>query len=258
MNGPYPERRPNPIGKPPGSGLACQTGFTLVEMLIVLVITALLASALGYAFTAELTLQRHANAQRAFRDQTDSAQREITRLLQGARLSGDTNDQTTYFIGIADQNAGPLGSDRLTWTTTAPGVPMAAMADTDDFNSQQAARGPIGGLAEVSLGTNPVGDANGQTGLFERIQHPSDSDPTQGGFESLLDSQIASIGFQFWNGTQWLPTWDTTSGSRELPQAVEVRYTVPGGADSDIRSFIVPIPASGSPSDDSVSEPAAP
>ena len=38
---------------------------TLIELLIVLVITAILASAIGYAFTAELTMQRVEEARRA-------------------------------------------------------------------------------------------------------------------------------------------------------------------------------------------------
>lgn len=235
-------------------------GFTLVELLIVLVITALLASAIGYAFTAELTLQRVQEARRADQSRSEATERDITRLLQGAKLSPAVDEppapaggapaaqtqaaeRTTYFLGVSEGGAGDLGCDRLTWTTTAPGVPLAALGSADDFEAQQGARGPVGGLAEVSLGTTPVGDARGRAGLFERLQRPADADSSQGGFEWVLDPQVARVGFQFWDGQGWDSVWPVASAPR-LPGAVRVSYTLRGQPDSDVRVFVVPIPAS--------------
>ncbi len=205
-----------------------QHGLTLIELLIVLGITAILAAALGYAFTAELTMQRAEEARRADLDRSDLMERQITRLLQGAKLAAPAQSspaaalntlpgqpaalpvpaaQKTYFAGVAEGGANDLGCDRLTFTTTAPVLPMAALAGTDDFETQQQAQGPVGGLAEVSLSVTPVGDAGGRTGLFERLQRPSDADPSQGGLEFLLDPQIERIGFQFWDGFQWITSW---------------------------------------------------
>ena len=238
-----------------GSGQR-RRGVTLVELLIVLVITAILALALGYAFTAELTMQRVEEARRADQDRSDATERRIGRLLQGAKLTAPVaagpaaaggppvaTDQITYFEGVAESSANDLGCDRLTFTTTAPALPLAALDGTDDFETQQGARGPVGGLAEVSLSVTPVGDAGGRAGLFERIQRPADADPTQGGFESVLDPRIARIGFQFWDGAEWVTEWDATNPPR-LPQAVRVSYTLRGQPDSEVRVFDVPIPAS--------------
>lgn len=243
-----------------------QAGITLIELLVVMVMTAILAAAIGYAFTAELTMQRLLDARRAEQNRADATEQEITRLLQGARLgnttaaatttvttpgaaaataaTGATTDTTTYFIGTTDNGASAPGSNRLTFTTTAPGVPMASLNSTDDFETQQDTQGPVGGLAEVSLGTVPIGDAEGRTGLFERIQRPSDGDPTQGGMETDLDPQIAAIGFEFWDGAEWLPTWDTTQGQRQLPTVVKVSYTLQGDPTNTVHMFVVPILAS--------------
>lgn len=253
-----------------------QRGLTLIELLVVMVITAILASAIGHAFTAELTLQRVQESRRAQTDRSEALEREITRLLQGAKLSAGTatpvtpttpaaataaitaaagtaaTETTTYFWGLAENGANDLGCDRLTFTTTAPAIPMAALGSTDDFETQQQARGPVGGLAEVSLSTTPVGDAGGRTGLFERIQRPSDSDPSQGGTETDLDFQVARIGFQFWDGLEWVTTWSMTSPPR-LPAAVRVSYTLAGAPSTDIHVFVVPIPASDVDSDQPVS-----
>lgn len=241
-------------------------GFTLIELLIVLAITALLASAIGSAFSAELTLQRIQEARRGELDRNDTTEREITRLLQGAKfvapptgpgaqppppapgtppdLSGPPvpPEQTTYFLAVTANGASDLGCNRLTWTTTAPAVPLPTLGSPDDFETQQQSRGPVGGLAEVSLGTSPVGDAGGRTGLFERLQRPADADPTQGGFESLLDPQIARIGFQFWDGQQWVSDWQTSDPIR-LPTAVRVRYVL-RGRPGETREFVVAIPTS--------------
>ena len=249
---------PDVLSCPPQIG-GRGAGFTLVELLIVMVMTAILAAALGYAFTAELTMQRLQETRRADGNRNDATEREITRLLQGARLgdaaagtspsptpgaTAGTADTTTFFQGTTDKGAGTGGSNRLTFTTTAPGVPMASLNSTDGFEAQQDAQGPVGGLAEVSLGTAPVGDAGERTGLFERLQRPSDGDPTQGGMEFDLDPAVASIDFQFWDGAEWLTAWDTASGTRRLPAAVEVRYTLQNDPDNTVHLFVVPIPAS--------------
>ncbi len=135
----------------------CRCGVTLVELLIVLVITAILASAIGYAFTAELTMQRVEEGRRADLDRSDATERRIARLLQGAKLTGAAAPappaaggqpaapgQATYFEGVTEGGANDLGSDRLTFTTTAPALPLAALDGTDDFETQQEARGPVG------------------------------------------------------------------------------------------------------------------
>ena len=137
-----------------------------------------------------------------------------------------------------------MGCNRLTFTTSAPGVPMAALASSDDFATQQNEWGPTGGLAEVSLGTSPVGNADGRTGLFERLQQPSDSDPTQGGMEEDIDSDVSAIGFQFWDGLEWISTWQTSTANRRLPEAVQVSYTLANDPDNAVHILVVPIAAS--------------
>jgi len=222
-----------------------QAGVTLLELMIVLIMTAILAGALAYAFGAEARLQELFEARQATTDRTDAMELEITRLLRGARLSTSTTDTTTYFQGVTDAGATTeLGTNRITFTTTAPGVPLASIGSADDFATQQQNIGPVGGLAEVSLGTSPVGNAGDRTGLFERMQRPSDSDPTQGGIEWDIDPDIASIGFQFWDGEEWISSWDTTTGTRRLPAAVQVSYTLTNDPAKTVHVFTVTIPAS--------------
>jgi hypothetical protein len=229
---------------------------------------ALLGAAVAAAFVAGLDAERSQTRLRAEQDRTATVEERLTTLLKGAKLSDSATDRTTYFVGdnvgdslgpvgagggaatpgnggLTGAASGDFGGNRLTFTTTGDDVPMRARDDTDDFETQQKRRGPVGGVAEVEWATTPVGDAGDKTGLFERLQRPSDGDPSQGGLETLLDARVQEIGFEFWNGTEWVTTWDTINGTqRRLPAAVWVRYTLQGEPRGTVHSFVVPIPNS--------------
>lgn len=230
-------------------------GITLIEILVAAALTVILLSALSYGYVAGLDIERRYAQRREERDQQQILETRLADMIRGAKISADDTDLTTFFVGESTGNGNTdLGCDRLTFTTVAPSVPLSAMASTDDFETQQEAHGPIGGVAEVSLSTTAVGQPTGdQAGLFERLQRPSDGDSTQGGNEMLLSGDVSEIGFQFWDGTQWAANWTTITGERRLPAAVKVSYILKdapagdskaGNSDSGIRSFIVPIPSS--------------
>ncbi|MGO8672078.1 MAG: type II secretion system protein GspJ [Capsulimonadaceae bacterium] len=238
------------------SGRPRAAGFTLIELVIAMGMTAVLASALAFAMGSALNTQRRAEQRRAEVDRTQSMEQEITRMIEGAQLvpvAGTVTATTpatttlTYFQGTNDGGQGTENVNRITFTTTAPGIPMQSQYSTDDFETQNQNIGPVGGLAEVSVGMVAVGDGGGQSGLFERIQRPADGDPTQGGNEFVLDPDVTSIGFQFWDGTQWVDSWDTTTGGTStyhLPEAVQVTYTLKGDTGNTPHLFVVAIPSS--------------
>ena len=83
---------------------------TLVELLIVMAMTVVIAGALSVAFAGAVSLQRSQEAPRAGVDRSDLVERTITRLLAGARLSGVTSTPpTTYFQGLSDGGAAEVG-----------------------------------------------------------------------------------------------------------------------------------------------------
>lgn len=252
-----------------------QRGLTLLELLVVLVITVILMSAVSYAMMAEVSFQSRYEQRRTQQSRMDNTEREITRLIQGIKFAPATTTgttgttggggaaattaatsttvtptsvgTTTYFQGLNDGGQALTGSDRLTFTTTEPGVPQSVVYSQDDYQTQQNEQGPVGGVSEVSIGLQPVGTPTpgNSSGLFERVQTPSDTDPTQGGNEWVLDPNIDQIGFQFWDGQEWQPTWDTTTDeTTTLPEAVQVTYTLRDEPGSPQHLFVVTIPAS--------------
>ncbi len=231
-----------------------QNGIVLVELLLVLAITAIMTVAIGYAFVAALDVQRTHVSRQSQVDTVAAMQRRITKLLQGAVLADDSADETTYMLGQASEygDTGTMGCDELIFSTVSEAVPAAAVNDTDTFEEQHEKMGCIGGVAEVRLGVDPIGEAGDRSGLFIRVQRPSDADTTQGGRERVLCADIQRIGFQFWDGLEWLDTWDTVSVSRRLPAAVRVSYTLTGDKDKEVHTFIVRIPGSDVDADDPV------
>ena len=64
------------------------------------------------------------------------------------------------------------------------------------------------------------------SGVIIREQHPADGDNTQGGTESVLDPDVTSLTYEFFDGSDWQPTWSTSNGTKRLPAAVRVTYQV--------------------------------
>jgi hypothetical protein len=213
-----------------------------------------IAGAISFAYADSLKLQERQEQRMQTHDRTAVMEHEITEAIEGAQLSSTTTDTTSYFQGTNDAGGSDLGCDRITVTTTYPGTPMESYYSTDDYTTQQTNVGPVGGLTEISIGTNPVGAAGSNSGLFERLQHPSDGDPTQGGNEMDLDPDVTSMGFQFWDGAEWDSEWDTTTGTRRLPQDVQVSYRLKGDTDNTPHVFVVMVYSSDCNSQNPVAE----
>ena len=119
---------------------------------MVLVMMGILTSALVYAFVGGLDMQRRQAQRQSEQNPAARVEKRITRLLEGALLSEDTADTTTFFVAATEQGDGTLGADRLTFTTGSLGLSLAVQQSTDDFETQHEQFGPQGGITEISLG----------------------------------------------------------------------------------------------------------
>ncbi len=243
---------PSSLGKglqnPPllGGRGAKTRALTLLELLIAITIMAIVVGAMAFTFSAGLSYEQTARRQRAETGQVEVLEKRLTRLIQSARLpeNGEA-DSSGYFIAYSQSGDTALGAESITFQTTGDAVPLAARESQDNFETQHDTRGTVGGLAEVSLSLTAIGDPGNRTGLFERVQRPADGDPDQGGEERVLSPSVAQIGFEFYNGTEWVVSWDTTNGDEyRLPAAVRVNYRLSVDPDSVNRQLVVPIPAS--------------
>jgi type II secretory pathway pseudopilin PulG len=246
-------------------------GITLIELLVATVMSAIIAVALANSFMYVIRYEQNAPKTRQAYQAKVAFEDKIRSILEQAYISATATDQNTYFIGTVggqNPNGSPtvgngLASAASTTSSAASGanggstdgivltvagnrVPNALVesqeTDTETLNQTYGANG---GLSEVSISMVSVGTSpTGQTGLFLRQQTPADSDYTQGGNESLITSDIKSLLFEFFDGTEWLPSWDTTQPNyHRLPAAVRVTYTLNSEPDQN-HIFVIRIPLS--------------
>lgn len=222
-------------------------GLTLIELMVAIVITALIAASAGQATFVAVRHNASAKAYRTAATRDYQFEDKMRRLISSACLSTVTTDPASYYLGgdaagDTDQNITTSGAG-LVFTALSEKLPAEYVNSQDDFETLNQTYGPRGGLCEISISQSAIGNAPVSTGLFLRRQTPADGDSSQGGFESSLDSDIDSISFEFYTGETWDLTWDTTAMDvPRLPAAVRVTYS--RTSDSTERTFIVRLPLS--------------
>ena len=221
-----------------------EAGLTLIELLVAMGIGGIVVAASAVAFRAGVDhlyfSQRVLQTEQSKSDWTSG----LRQSLSCAAISSDANDTKSFFIASSDEASSDLGATRITFTSSYSYLPGGSLSAELTFDDVHDTYGPLGGLAEYSYGTVATGDAGNATGMFERIQRPVDADPLQGGFESLVSADVSEIGFQFWDGSEWLSEWDTRSGTRRLPAAVKVQYRLTDESTDQLHQFVVIIPNS--------------
>ncbi len=223
-------------------------GLTLLELLVAMTMTVFVVAAAASAFIAAIGFDKSAAQAWDQNGKRVDFEGRLTQLLRGAYITAAAADTQLYFVGESTGTTNnDVGADSLTFSTTSQPVNGVVLTDTtDDFTAVNQRFGPQGGVAEVQLSTTAVGQpAASQTGLFIREQRPSDGDRTQGGFEQVLSADVQQIQFEFYNGTGWQATWDTTATEgRRIPSAVRVSYKLTGDSQDAQRVFIVQLPDS--------------
>ncbi|MFN3730069.1 MAG: prepilin-type N-terminal cleavage/methylation domain-containing protein [Fimbriimonadaceae bacterium] len=202
-------------------------GVTIIELLVVLVITLIVTLAVTRAFGDAVYSEVRVDQSRDIRRQRQVFEDEIKRLLEGAYVTSDETDFETYFIGLSEGGGSGVGADTVRFTTLSRRISAAYLESAlEDFEALNEQFGPQGGIAEVSFSMLPYDAGRQEEGIYIRRQDPADGDPTQGGFESLLSADVRDVSFEFWDGLQWVTTWDTQV-ERRIPAAVRVSYALP-------------------------------
>ncbi len=205
-------------------------GVTLLELLVALTLIAMVMGAVTSSYIVSMDYEQRLRESRMVNDRYRTFEDRLSNLLMHAYLSADGEDASSYFIGadVQAESASGTPTESLTFTIAGTRIPSTLMNSQDDFETLNGRVGPQGGVAEITLGRTPIGQAPNRNGLFLREQRPSDGDPSQGGMEEVFSDEIESIQFEFYDGTQWLPNWDTRTGQKRLPSAVRVTYQMTG------------------------------
>lgn len=214
-------------------------GITLIELLTAMALSGIVLVGLVSVFGAAVAQQLSDGQKREEFEASIGFEQRMRKLISHAYLSPVATDQNSFFIGrtVSGSSLGANASDEIVFTTVGTGIPGNATNTAEtDFEARNQQLGPVGGTVEIAITLTPIGQGGEGEGVYIREQRPADSDPDQGGFESVLDAGVESISFEFFDGTDWIGDWDTTV-TRGLPRAVRVTYTLVD--DETQRMFVV-------------------
>jgi type II secretion system protein J len=186
--------------------------FTLIEVLLAVGIFAIVLFAINTVFFSALRLERstsHAVDARLPLNQTFAI---LRRDLQGA-VPPMTNSYLlprNFTTGGRSSGLGSSQSGSLEFYTTT-----GTLSDDAPWSDLQKVRYELVPAADRAT-------AKGQD-LVRIITRNVLATASEQETEQLLMSDVASVEFQCYNGTDWRTTWDTSAGDVGLPLAVRVR-----------------------------------
>lgn len=208
-------------------------GFTLVELMVVLLAMSMILGASASVVREAIQHTERVKESRTASERDALFEDRIRAVFRAAYLSTDPTDASSYFIGgedVDNEVSGNVGGGtQIIFTALTSKLPADLIQSSDDFETINDQRGPLGGVSEISISLTPVGDAPIDEGMFLRKQTPADGDPSQGGYESILDPDIRTIGLEFFDGTDWIEEWNTQqSNTPRLPSAIRFLYSREG------------------------------
>ena len=190
-------------------------GFTLMEVMIAVAITALMgtlvASSFNGTFKAKQVIEGEAERYRMLRTAMNRMEREIGAAFVSDRFDlkryRDSNDRPTNFIGQADH---------LLFTSLAH-----QRLYTDAKESDQM-------VVEYSVKTSTERNATGRRDLMRRENPILDERMDRGGSEDVLFEGIQRVEFGYWDSDkkEWINEWDTRRPDRKSYLPTRVRITI--------------------------------
>lgn len=179
-------------------------GFTLIEVLLALTISAIVLVAISMAFTGAIRLREHSaaslNQSMPVERAMDLLQRDLKNAIPPGLMLAEPLQSGAYGNGM-DANSGIQ-----IYTTTGLITPNA----------------PWGDIQKVSYGLQTSSDSssNGKD-LIRAVTRNLLATGTEDEDDQFVMSGVESLTFTYFDGANWLDTWDDTTQTN-LPQAVRV------------------------------------
>ena len=250
--------------------IGLRSGFTLLEVLLSMSIALLLLGALYYAVDSQL---KQTQAARDIVEQSTLARALLTRIADDVSSTitlsdpGRFRNQANSSSSSASTGAsstGASGTTTGTSNTTAISVPLGLIAYDNQTLNLFVTRLPRDAINARGTDTPPpisdtrrisywlVGDgSNG--GLAKQEVQPITADDAllnlPPGVDNensyLIAEEVKSLRFQYWDGTNWNDTWDSTQLGADgvtpigPPIAVSIEIGLPGigGPDAPVKIY---------------------
>jgi general secretion pathway protein J len=203
-----------------------QGGFTLLEIMIAVGITALMGSLIAVTFqtglTAKESVELEADRYRMLRVAMNRMAREIGSAFVSDRYDPkryrDANDRPTNFIG---------SKDRLLFSSMAHQRLYADAKESDQM------------VVEYSVKTSTEREAHGRQDLVRRENVQIGEPMDRGGTEEVLFEGVKRLELAFWDSEkkEWDDEWDTRRLERKqlLPTRVRITLFAKDENDKEVR-----------------------
>jgi general secretion pathway protein J len=192
-----------------------QRGFTLMEVMVAVAITALMGAMVAAAFTsgfrAKETVEAEAERYRMLRTAMSRISREIGAAYVSDRYDDkryrDQNDRPTNFIGERD---------KLLFTSFAHQRMYQDAKESDQM------------IVEYQVKTSTERTARGRMDLMRRANPVVQDKMDRGGTEDVLMEDVKRIEFEYWDSErkQWDREWDTRRTERKALLPTRVKITI--------------------------------
>jgi prepilin-type N-terminal cleavage/methylation domain-containing protein len=211
------------------SKAAGRAGFTLLELMLSLALLALIMIILYGSFHAVAGSKMHAERRMESDQQARTLMWLMTRELRGAVFT-PLIPSHVLLVGQASRQGG-MPMDSITFATLDPGHRRAL----DPFTAEQ--------VVTYAALPNPkhrgwfMWTRNERSGLLQTANPPA-LPPT------ILATNVLSVHFRYFNGFQWVESWDSTSSpaGQALPQAISIEIMMASGLRPTYLSTTIPLP----------------
>jgi general secretion pathway protein J len=194
---------------------AAARGFTLIEVVVAVGITAFIGASVGFAFNQAIAARDLAQQEAEHYRMLRAAMGRMTREIGGAFVSDhydakryrDAYDRPTNFVGQRE---------RLLFTSMTHQRLYADAKESDQM------------VVEYQVKSSPDPKAKGRQDLVRREKALIDDRMDRGGAEEVLYEGAKKIEFQYWNSEkkQWEDEWDTRRSDRKSMLPTRVRITL--------------------------------
>lgn len=206
-----------------------QAGFTLMELMLSLALLALIMVILYGSFHAVAASKLQADARVESDQQARTLMWMMTRELRGAVFT-PLIPSHVLLVGQASRQGG-MPMDSITFATLDPGHRRAL----DAFSAEE--------VLTYTAAPNPkhrgwfLWTRSERSGLLQTANPPA-IPPT------ILATNVVSVHFRYFNGFQWLESWDSTSSpaGQALPQAISIELMMGSGRRPTYLSTMISLP----------------
>ncbi|PZR08871.1 MAG: general secretion pathway protein GspJ [Archangium gephyra] len=195
--------------------MSTRRGFTLMEVVIAIAITAFIGVVIGVSFNTTIANKEIIETQSEHYRMLRAAMNRMTREISAAYVSDrydpkryrDAYDRPTNFVGTRD---------KLLFTTLAHQRLYADAKESDQM------------IVEYQVKNSPDPKAKGRNDLVRREKVILEERMERGGNEDSLFEGAKKIEFQYWNSErkQWEDEWDTRRAERKTILPTRVKITL--------------------------------